>query len=424
MKPNQIERGMSEQKVKNRWLIALCGVGIHISIGSVYAYSVITQPGMAVFGVEEGTLKWAFKLAIFMLGVSAALFGKWVEKVGPRKSGTASGLFYGLGMLGSGLAFQIQSLPLFIISYGVIAGFGLGLGYITPVSTLIKWFPDRRGMATGMAIMGFGFASLIFGPVMQALFDKVGVAYALYILGAVYLVLILGLASYMEKPVEGYLPQGFVPGESKLVKADIADLDAREAIKTHRFYYIWTMMFINITCGIGIIAAASPMVQQQIGYSPMQAATIVGLIGIFNGAGRFLWSSLSDYLGRANTYIVFFTFQIVAYYFLPEIKEAFLFIAVLLMVMTMYGGGFSMLPAFLGDIFGTKQVGAIHGRVLTAWSMAGVAGPSLYDYVKEVTGSLTATLHVFSAMFVIALIISLLMKYSTVKLSRSLSQPA
>ena len=401
---------MKTQKLKNRWLIAASAVGIHISIGSVYAYSVMTNPVKDIFDVDGSVIKWAFKIAILLLGLSAAFLGRWVEKVGPKVSGTTAGFFYGIGILGSGLAVQLESLWLFYLCYGVIGGIGLGLGYITPVSTLVKWFPDRRGLATGMAIMGFGFAALIFGPVMQSLFDAVGVSNAFYILGVIYMVLILSSARYIERPPEGYMPEGFKPGEGKTIKADMSNIDANASLKTNRFYYIWIMMFINIACGIAIISAASPMMQEKLNYTPMEAAAIVGFIGVFNGLGRILWSSLSDYLGRANTYIIFFAFQILAFYFLPKMTMEVSFLIVLFTVITMYGGGFATLPAFLGDLFGTKQLGAIHGMVLAAWGLAGVVGPTIYDVVKNATGSLDATLTVFAGLFVVALVVSLFMK--------------
>ncbi|MCA0132189.1 L-lactate MFS transporter [Winogradskyella alexanderae] len=406
---------MNTPKLKNRWLIALSAVGIHISIGSVYAYSVITNPVKEIFDVEGSVIKWAFKIAILLLGFSAAFLGPWVERVGPKVSGTTAGIFYGIGILGSGLAVQLESLVLFYLCYGVIGGIGLGLGYITPVSTLVKWFPDKRGLATGMAIMGFGFSALIFGPVMQTFFEAVGVANAFFLLGLIYMILILSSARYIERPPEGYLPDGYKPGQSKTVKADISNVTAREALRSSRFIYIWLMMFINITCGIAIIAAASPMMQEKLSYTPMQAATVVGLIGVFNGLGRIIWSGLSDYLGRPNTYIIFFAFQILAFYFLPQITIEIVFLIILFTVITMYGGGFATLPAFLGDLFGTKQLGAIHGMVLAGWGLAGVIGPTIYDVVKNTTGSLDITLKVFSGLFVVALIVSFLMKRSVKK---------
>ena len=406
---------MNSQKLKNRWLIAASAVGIHISIGSVYAYSVMTNPVKDVFEVEGSVIKWAFKIAILLLGLSAAFLGRWVEKVGPKISGTTAGIFYGVGILGSGLAVQIESLWLFYLCYGVIGGIGLGLGYITPVSTLVKWFPDRRGLATGMAIMGFGFAALIFGPVMAKLFETVGVSNAFYILGVIYMVLILSSARYIERPPAGYAPEGYNEGEGKVIKEDLTNITANESLKSPRFYYIWIMMFINIACGIAIISAASPMMQEKLDYTPMQAAAIVGFIGVFNGLGRITWSTLSDYLGRANTFIIFFAFQILAFYFLPKIGVESVFLIILFTVITMYGGGFATLPAFLGDLFGTKQLGAIHGMVLAAWGLAGVVGPTIYDMVKEQTGSLDTTLLIFAGLFVVALIVSILMKISITK---------
>ncbi|MDH3321741.1 MAG: OFA family MFS transporter [Flavobacteriaceae bacterium] len=406
---------MNSQKIKNRWLIAASAVGIHISIGSVYAYSVMTNPVKDVFDVEGSVIKWAFKIAILLLGLSAAFLGRWVEKVGPKVSGTTAGLFYGIGILGSGLAVELESLTLFYLCYGVIGGIGLGLGYITPVSTLVKWFPDRRGLATGMAIMGFGFAALIFGPIMAKLFETVGVSNAFYILGVIYMVLILSSARYIEKPPLNYVPEGYEEGKGKTIKKDISNINANEALKSPRFYYIWIMMFINISCGIAIIAAASPMMQEKLNYTPMEAAAIVGFIGVFNGLGRLGWSSFSDYFGRANTFILFFAFQILAFYFLPKIGIESAFLIVLFTVITMYGGGFATLPAFLGDLFGTKQLGAIHGMVLAAWGLAGVVGPTIYDIVKEKTGSLDTTLVIFSGLFVIALAVSILMKISILK---------
>lgn len=401
---------MQPQKLKNRWLIAASAVGIHISIGSVYAYSVITNPVKDIFDVDGSVIKWAFKIAILLLGLSAAFLGRWVEKVGPKVSGTTAVIFYGLGILGSGLAVQLEALWLFYLCYGIIGGIGLGLGYITPVSALVKWFPYRRGLATGMAIMGFGFAALIFGPVMQSLFDYVGISNTFYILGVVYMVLILSSARYIERPPEGYLPDRFKPGGGKIIKKDMANITANASLKTPRFYYIWIMMFINIACGIAIILAASPMMQEKLNYTPMEAVAVVGFIGVFNGLGRIMWSTLSDYLGRANTYIIFFSFQILGFYFLPKMSLELSFLIVLFTVITMYGGGFATLPAFLGDLFGTKQLGAIHGMVLTAWGLAGVVAPTIYDIVKNAKGSLDTTLEVFSGLFIIALIVSLLMK--------------
>ena len=400
-------------KLKNRWFIVLSAIGIHISIGSVYAYSVMANPVKDILGVDRSSVNWAFKLAILSLGISAAFLGKWVEKVGPRKSGITAGILYGTGILGCGLSIYTQSLMLFYLFYGIIGGIGLGIGYITPVSTLVRWFPDKKGLATGMAIMGFGFSALIFGPLMQVLFESIGVVNSFYVLGTIYIVLIIVSSLYIEKPPEGYIPEGYKEKiTKKTINSSYADITANQAFKTKRFYYILIMMFINISCGIAIIASASPMMQEKLNYTAIQAAAIVGFIGVFNGLGRIFWSSLSDYLGRVNVYIFFFVFQTIAFFFLPKLSTEILFLLTLFIILTMYGGGFALLPAFLGDIFGTKQLGAIHGMILIAWGVAGVVGPTIYEVLMKKTGSLDDTLMVFSGLFIIALITSVLMKLS------------
>ncbi|WP_298287478.1 OFA family MFS transporter [uncultured Lutibacter sp.] len=406
---------MNAQHLKNRWLIAASAVGIQVSIGSVYAYSVMTNPVKDIFEVEGSAIKWAFKLAILMLGFSAAFLGKWVEKVGPKRSGTTAGILYGIGIVTTGIAIHIGSLPLFYIGYGIIGGIGLGLGYISPISTLVKWFPDKKGLATGMAIMGFGFSALIFGPFMQYLFNTVGIANAFYVLGSIFMVLIVGSARYMQQPPKEYIPEGYHPENNTLKQQDLENISAKEAIKKPRFYYLWLMMFINIACGIALISSASPILQEKLNYSPMEAAAMVGFIGIFNGLGRLFWSSLSDYLGRITIYILFFAFQIVAFYLLPVLAYELLFLATLFTIISMYGGGFAMLPAFISDLFGTKELGAIQGLILTAWGLAGVVGPTIYDVVKAKTGSLDATLYVFASLFIVALIVAIVMKFSITK---------
>ncbi|MFD0762100.1 OFA family MFS transporter [Lutibacter aestuarii] len=406
---------MNTQHLKNRWLIAASAVGIQVSIGSVYAYSVMTNPVKDIFEVEGSAIKWAFKLAILMLGFSAAFLGKWVEKVGPQRSGTTAGILYGIGIVTTGIAIHIGSLPLFYIGYGIIGGIGLGLGYISPISTLVKWFPDKKGLATGMAIMGFGFSALIFGPFMQYLFNTVGIANAFYVLGSIFMVLIVGSARYMQQPPKEYIPEGYYPENNTLKQQDLENISAKEAIKKPRFYYLWLMMFINIACGIALISSASPILQEKLNYSPMEAAAMVGFIGIFNGLGRLFWSSLSDYLGRITIYILFFAFQIVAFYLLPALAYELLFLATLFTIISMYGGGFAMLPAFISDLFGTKELGAIQGLILTAWGLAGVVGPTIYDVVKAKTGSLDATLYVFASLFIVALIVAIVMKFSITK---------
>lgn len=401
------------KKLKNRWLIAASAVGVHISIGSVYAYSVWILPLNTLLGWSKLDIVIAFSIAIFFLGFSAALLGPMVGRIGPRKSGTLAALFYGIGSLGCGLAVSIASLPLFILSYGVLGGIGLGIGYITPVTTLIKWFPDKRGLATGIAIMGFGFASMVFGPIIAKLCEIMSPVDAFYILGIVYFLLIFCSAQYLAPPPVNWILEKekaiLAKGGAFAQKRELASMTIHEARRTPRFYYMWVMMFINICCGIALISVASPMAQQVIGLTALESASLVGIMGLFNGLGRIAWSSLSDYIGRPNTFIAFFVIQIVAFMLLTMTESSIVFQTFLLIIMTCYGGAFATLPAFLSDIFGAKQLGAIHGAELTAWAMAGLVGPAIVSYVLEFTGSYNGTLYIFTGFFVVAFIVSVMM---------------
>lgn len=397
---------------KNKWLIVLSAIGIHICIGSVYAWSVLTKPIMQAMGFTLQETTWTFSIAILFLGLSAGFLGSYVEKHGPRRSGLVSTVFFGIGMLGTAFALSQHSLLLMYLFYGVIGGIGLGTGYITPVSTLVKWFPNNRGLATGLAIMGFGFASLIAGPVMQLLIAKYGLINNFIILGCVYMVIMTASSLYLEPPK--------VPAVTE-VKAKLASLPennqaqytVNEAMKTWHFYALWWIFFTNITCGIGLLAVASPMAQEVIQMTPLAAASMVGIIGLLNGLGRIVWSTISDYIGRRNTYIMFFLLEIVAFYMLASVTDSFLFQVLIFLIITCYGGGFSCMPAYLSDLFGTKQLSAIHGRILTAWGLAGIAGPLLLSWIKETTNSYSITLYFFSGCFVISLLIAVILKLKT-----------
>lgn len=393
-------------KTKNRWLIAASAVGIHISIGSVYAYSVMIIPMEELLGWEIVDITFAFSIAILFLGLSSAFLGFLVDTKGPRFSGSLSAMFYTLGILGTGLAVQTGSYTLFVFAYGVLGGIGLGLGYITPVSTLIKWFPERRGLATGMAIMGFGFAALIFGPLMAFMFEEIGMPSTFYILGGLYFCLMMVSASYLEPPPENWHPEKINGNSSKVKKSktDLSNSSALEALKTARFYFLWIMLFINITCGIGIISVASPLAQEVTGVTVLQASAIVGLMGLFNGIGRIVWASLSDVIGRPVTYATFFAIQIIGFSMIIGFENVLMFQIMLYLILTCYGGGFATVPAFLGDLFGTKQVGTIHGYLLTAWSAAGITGPMIISVLRETTGSYAMSMQIFSGFFVVALI--------------------
>lgn len=404
--------------MKNRWLIAASAVGIHASLGSVYAWSVFKNPFIQQFGWTQLQAGLPFGLAIFLLGMSAAVMGHVVEHRGPRYSGTLSTIFWVIGLLGAGFVtsdmITNNDTRLWLLYFFcVIAGVGLGTGYVTPVSTLMKWFPDRRGLATGLAIMGFGFGAFFGAPVMAKLIQSIGISGTFYTLGAVYLVVMLASAQYLAPPPAGWKPAGMeeaLASGKKKPAMDLMPMNANEAVKTKPFYGLWIMMFINITCGIAVISVASPMAQEVTGMEALAAGAVVGMIGLFNGAGRLAWASFSDVIGRPNTYITFFVVQVVAFWLLPSLTAVLMFQVVLYLIMTCYGGGFSTLPAYIGDIFGTKQVSAIHGYVLTAWAMAGLVGSSLASFLRQASGSYAAMTKVFAVIFLVALVVSVAMK--------------
>ena len=394
--------------MKNRWLIATSAVGIHICIGSVYAWSVLTKPIMAELGVSLKETQWTFSLAILFLGLSAAFLGGWVEKYGPRKSGLAATFFFCTGMFGTGFAVHLKSLPLLYLFYGVIGGIGLGIGYITPVSTLVKWFPEKRGFATGVAIMGFGLASLLAAPLIQFFLQNQGLIATYIMLGFLYLLIMIPSALYLAPPQNTQKAVDGSGNHSSIART--TGTTASAAMKTWQFWTLWWMLFTNITCGIGLLSVASPMAQETAKMSPLTAATMVGIIGLINGLGRLFWASISDYLGRANTYISFFIIQGFAFLCLSQTTDSILFQFLVYLIISCYGGGFSTIPAFLSDLFGTRELSAIHGKILTAWAAAGVVGPLFVAWIKDTTHSYTATLLVFSFCFVISLIVATMLK--------------
>ncbi|SEN89141.1 MFS transporter, OFA family, oxalate/formate antiporter [Mesobacillus persicus] len=410
---------------KNRWLIALSAIAIHLSIGGAYAYSVYTNPISEHMGWSASEVTIAFTIMMALAGSSAALFGKFVELNGPRKSAMLAAVLFGLGQAGSGVAIAIGSLPVFLLTYGLLSGLGLGIGYISPVSTLVKWFPDRRGLATGMAVLGFGTGALVTAPIAATLMVGIGISNTFYLLGAAYFVLMILGASYIAPPTEGWMPASMkkdIASGKKVIKKDLQQLTSREAVKTKRFWMLWTMMLINTTAGIMMISVASPMAQEVVGLSAAAAATMVGIMGIFNGGGRLGWAAASDYLGRPNVFIIFFTIQIVAFLILPFTTSIFLFQLLILLVVSCYGGGFSNLPAFIGDLFGTKQLGAIHGYLLTTWSLGGVFGPMIVSQIREKTDSYTPVFYVFLALIILAFIVSIMMRLDIKNSEKDLQQ--
>ena len=453
----------------NRWRVPLASIAIHLCIGSVYAWSIYNPSLTRVYGVVASSgddwslseVVWVFTVAIVFLGLAAAFAGKWLESVGPRKVGVVAACCWGGGYLVGGAGIMTHQLWLLYLGYGVIGGCGLGLGYVSPVSTLIRWFPDRRGMAAGMAIMGFGGGAMIGTPLKEffirlfyrapdylgtvdqvslvteagrrfveisgALQEVViigaaevrnltmpgpegvylvntgaaGVAETFLILGVIYLIVMLFAAFSYRIPAEDWKPQGWVePSDEKrgaLISAKNVDID--QALKTPQFYQLWIVLCLNVTAGIGVLGVARTMITEIFGSSLPQivdtsfAATYVVMISAFNMVGRFIWASASDYVGRRNTYWIFFVLGIVLYLSIPfaaaqvsvnpSVVWLVYFYAATMIIFTMYGGGFATIPAYLADIFGAKYVGGIHGRLLTAWSTAGVLGPLAITSLRE-----------------------------------------
>lgn len=403
---------------KNRWFIAASAISIHISIGAAYAYSVYTRPLVETQNWSVASVTTAFTIMMVLGGGSAALFGKFVERSGPRKSAMLAAVLFSLGQAGSGLAISLDSLPMFLLSYGLLSGLGLGIGYIAPVSTLVKWFPDKRGLATGMAVLGFGTGALLTAPVAASLIESVGISYTFYILGVSYFILMMIGALYIAPPPKDWMPGGMkaaVKAGTKKIKKDLSQATANEAVRTKHFWMLWVMMLINTSAGIMMISVASPMAQNIAGLSVGAAATMVGLMGIFNGGGRLGWAAASDYISRPKVFIIFFIIQLVAFITLPIISSALIFQILIFLVVSCYGGGFSNLPAFIGDLFGTKQLGAIHGYLLTTWSLGGLIGPTLVSQIYSKTGSYVPVFYVFTALIIGAFIISLLLNRSIKK---------
>ena len=397
----------------NRWLIPPAALAIHLAIGQAYAFSVFKKPLDALLSGDvdhpaagdwtPGQIGWIFSIAIVLLGLSAAIFGKWLERVGPRKAMLASALCFGGGFLIASLGVHLHSLALVYFGYGFVGGIGLGIGYISPVSTLIKWFPDRKGVATGMAIMGFGGGAMIASPLSVALMAHfkgsapMGVAPTFIALGIIYFLFMQFGVWTIRVPADNWAPAGYVPNAEHSALITAGNVSADNAIKTPQFWLLWVVLVTNVTAGIGVLETASPLIQSVIlgtekGKGMTEAALVaagagfVGLLSLSNLLGRFFWSSASDKMGRKPTYMIYFVLGVILYALIPTLgrnAQLTLFVVVACVIISMYGASFATMPAYLSDLFGKYQVGAIHGRVLTAWSTAGVLGPVIVNYLHE-----------------------------------------
>ncbi|ENV4680804.1 OFA family MFS transporter [Streptococcus pyogenes] len=396
-------------KKTKRYIIATAGILLHLMLGSTYAWSVYRNPILQETGWDQAPVAFAFSLAIFCLGLSAAFMGNLVEQYGPRLTGTVSAILYASGNMLTGLAIDRKEIWLLYIGYGVIGGLGLGAGYITPISTIIKWFPDKRGMATGFAIMGFGFASLLTSPIAQWLIETEGLVATFYLLGLIYLIVMLFASQLIIKPTAAeiaILDKKRLQNNSYLIEG----MTAKEALKTKSFYCLWVILFINITCGLGLISVVAPMAQDLTGMSPEMSAIVVGAMGIFNGFGRLVWASLSDYIGRRVTVILLFLVSIIMTISLIFAHSSLIFMISIATLMTCYGAGFSLIPPYLSDLFGAKELATLHGYILTAWAIAALTGPMLLSITVEWTHNYLLTLCVFIVLYILGLMVVLRLK--------------
>jgi OFA family oxalate/formate antiporter-like MFS transporter len=371
----------NENLMSKRWLIACAGVVIQLVLGTVYAWSVFVKPVMAAHNWTQAEVAVVFMIIIGTIGVSAAFGGILVDKKGPKFAATTGVILYGIGVLLGGVALKIGSIWLLYIGYGVIAGVGNGLAYVVPIATLIRWFPDKRGLITGLAVMGFGLGAFFIGKIVPGLILNIGVANAFFVLGAVYLVANSLAAMVLRNPPAGWLPDGFTPSASTVSAADSFSWD--EAKKTPQWYMIWGMLFLNVSAGMGLISKLSPMAQDVFrvaqGISdPAQLAILGGgvlaMASIFNGLGRLFWAAVSDKIGRKNVFLVMFATQAALYFYLPAVTSTLIFTVIACYLLSCLGGGFAVMPAFAADSFGPTYIGKVYGFVLTAWGAAGVIG--------------------------------------------------
>ncbi len=421
----------------NRWMIPPAALAVHLCIGQAYAFSVFNNPMTKLLGITQPaagdwdlpTLGWIFSIAIVFLGLSAAFAGKWLEEVGPRKAMFVAACCFGGGFLVASAGVALHQIWLVYLGYGVLGGIGLGIGYVSPVSTLIKWFPDKRGMATGMAIMGFGGGAFIASPMSVALMKhfqtptSVGVTQTFIVMGVLYFISMMIGAMAIRIPAADWKPAGWTPPVTQNAMITRNHVHIDQAIKTPQFWLLWWALCLNVTAGIGVLGQASVMIQESFkgAITPAAAAGFVGVLSLANMLGRFFWSSVSDYVGRKNTYFIFFVLGAVLYFLVPGMGASgnvALFVLFYAIIISMYGGGFSTVPAYLADLFGTRYVGGIHGRLLTAWAAAGVFGPVLVNYIRQYqvdqgvppAQAYTVTMYLMAALLIVGFICNLFVR--------------
>src|SRR6266404_5290459 len=391
-------------RTNNRWAIAIAGVFLQIALGAVYAWSVFRVPLAKQFGWSISEVTLTFTISIFVLGFAAFFGGLWLNRKGPRVVALTGGALYGLGVF---LASFSQSLSWLYLTYGVIGGIGLGFSYIVPVAVLVKWFPDRRGLITGIAVGGFGAGALVTAPIATRLIQSVGVLQTFAYLGIAFLIVTVVAGYFMQNPPEGWKPEGWRPTASEVSQRAGHDYTLGEALRTWQWWAHWLLLFLNTSAGISVISQESPLFQQLAKVSAVAAASMVGVVSIGNAFGRVFWAWASDSITRRATFVVMFLTQAVLFWILPSISSAAVVTVVAFVILMCYGGGFGTMPAFAADYFGSKNVGPIYGLMLTAWGFASAFGPLLIAYLRQAEGTYRGALHVIAGVMAVSVLLPL-----------------
>ena len=414
---------MATERLANRWGIAVAAVIMQLCLGAVYGWSVFVKPltNSAHWTLTQVSLN--FTLAIVFLGAGTVIGGLWQDRVGPRRVATVAGVLYGAGYMIAALAVAKHSLATMYFGYGVVSGLGMGMGYICPVATLVKWFPDRRGLMTGVAVCGYGAGALVMSPIAARAILAVGVPATFLALGAVYLVLVVITAQFYQNPPQGWRPAGWEPRSAVSKAASTYDFTVKQAMSTPQFWLLWVMLFLNVSAGIMIISQASPMAQQLVGLTPVTAAGIVGVISIFNGLGRIFWAAVSDYIGRARVYFLLYLVLVGVFFALPRLHTATLFTGAVALVGFCYGGGFGTMPSFTADFFGAKYMGGIYGWILLAWGAAAIPSPILIARVRQTTGMYQPAILTIAAVMLCSLLLPLIARRPKSEIAEPMAIP-
>jgi len=391
----------------NRWTIAIAGVVMQIALGAVYAWSVFRTPLATQFNWTIAQVTLTFTISIFVLGFAAFPGGLWLNRKGPRVVAVTGGILYGLGVF---LAGYTDSLWWLYLTYGLIGGVGLGFGYIVPVAVLVKWFPDRRGLITGIAVGGFGAGALVTAPIATTLIASVGVLKTFSYLGLAYLVVTPAAGLFMRNPPEGWRPAGWTPAPAQAAERASRDFALNEAVRTRQWWTLWLILFLNVSAGISLISQQAPLFQELAGVSAAVAAGMVGIVSIGNAVGRIFWAWLSDLITRRATFAIMFVLQVVLFWVLPDLSSSAALIVIAFAILMCYGGGFGTMPAAAADLFGARNVGPIYGLMLTAWGLASVFGPLMMAEMRQTTGSYRGALHIIAGVMAISMLLPLTLR--------------